>query len=47
MLVLQDGQIDYKEFVAMMQRGNTEMGKKGQMGSKRFKIGYREALSVC
>ncbi|XP_028789857.1 calcium-dependent protein kinase 26-like [Neltuma alba] len=41
-----DGQIDYKEFVAMMQRGNTEMGKKGERGSNRFKIGYREALSV-
>ncbi|KAI9090762.1 hypothetical protein K1719_028615 [Acacia pycnantha] len=41
-----DGQIDYKEFVAMMQRGNSEMGKKGQRGSNRFKIGYREALSV-
>ncbi|XP_028777685.1 calcium-dependent protein kinase 1-like [Neltuma alba] len=41
-----DGQIDYKEFVAMMQRGKTEMGKKGERGSNRFKIGYREALSV-
>ncbi|XP_054809083.1 calcium-dependent protein kinase 26-like [Prosopis cineraria] len=41
-----DGQIDYKEFVAMMQRGNTEMGKKGQRGSNRFEIGYREVLSV-
>lgn len=45
--LLQDGTIDYKEFVAMMQRGNTDLAKKGQKGSTSLKIGYREALSVC
>ncbi|KAF7818880.1 calcium-dependent protein kinase 26-like [Senna tora] len=39
-----DGQIDYKEFVAMMQKGNGGLGQKGRNS---FKIGYREALSVC
>ncbi|XWS43318.1 hypothetical protein CRYUN_Cryun16bG0092600 [Craigia yunnanensis] len=34
-----DGRIDYNEFVAMMQRGNPEFGKKGCQG-KSFSIGY-------
>ena len=42
-----DGRIDYNEFVAMMQRGNTEIGKRGRKGSKNFSIVFREALPVC
>ena len=41
----QDGRIDYNEFVAMMQKGNANLGKKGLLSS--FSIGFREALSVC
>ncbi|EEF38301.1 calcium-dependent protein kinase 26 [Ricinus communis] len=41
-----DGRIDYKEFVAMMQKGNSEMGKNGLQGTS-FSIGFREALQVC
>ncbi|KAB1222533.1 Calcium-dependent protein kinase 2 [Morella rubra] len=40
-----DGRIDYNEFVAMMQKGNAGLGKKGLQSS--FSIGFREALSVC
>ncbi|KAJ6698485.1 CALCIUM-DEPENDENT PROTEIN KINASE 2 [Salix purpurea] len=40
-----DGRIDYNEFVAMMQKGNTELGKNGLQG-KEFSIGFREALTV-
>jgi len=43
----QDGRIDYNEFVAMMHRGNAEMGKRGRKGSSSFGIGFREALPVC
>ncbi|XVF76050.1 hypothetical protein PTKIN_Ptkin13bG0235500 [Pterospermum kingtungense] len=39
-----DGRIDYSEFVAMMQKGNAQFGKKGDNG---FTIGFREALPVC
>ncbi|KAI4348853.1 hypothetical protein L6164_009523 [Bauhinia variegata] len=42
-----DGRIDYNEFVAMMQRGNADMGKKGPKPSTSFGMGFREALSVC
>ena len=42
----QDGRIDYNEFVAMMQKGNGELGKKGQQ-KRSFSIGFREALQVC
>ncbi|KAK7278761.1 hypothetical protein RJT34_23797 [Clitoria ternatea] len=42
-----DGRIDYNEFVAMMQRGNPELGKRGRKGSTSFKVGFREALPVC
>ncbi|XP_023539042.1 calcium-dependent protein kinase 26-like [Cucurbita pepo subsp. pepo] len=41
-----DGRIDYNEFVAMMQKGNGDLGKKGQQ-STNFSIGFREALPVC
>ncbi|KAK4834506.1 hypothetical protein QYF36_023968 [Acer negundo] len=41
-----DGRIDYNEFVAMMQKGNGEFGKKGQQ-KRSFSIGFREALQVC
>ncbi|TXG58104.1 hypothetical protein EZV62_015933 [Acer yangbiense] len=41
-----DGRIDYNEFVAMMQKGNGELGKKGQQ-KRSFSIGFREALQVC
>jgi calcium-dependent protein kinase len=44
-LCLQDGRIDFNEFVAMMQKGNTELGKNGIQGNN-FGIGFREALSV-
>ncbi|CAD5175576.1 calcium-dependent protein kinase 10-like [Musa acuminata AAA Group] len=39
-----DGRIDYNEFVAMMQKGNTGFGKKGVHAS--FGIGFREALKI-
>ncbi|XP_020233115.1 calcium-dependent protein kinase 10 [Cajanus cajan] len=43
-----DGRIDYNEFVAMMQKGNAELGKRGRKGSSTsFRIGFREALHVC
>ncbi|MED6106193.1 Calcium-dependent protein kinase 25 [Stylosanthes scabra] len=42
-----DGRIDYNEFVAMMQRGDADLGKTGVKGSSSFRIGFREALSVC
>ncbi|XP_038903148.1 calcium-dependent protein kinase 26-like isoform X1 [Benincasa hispida] len=41
-----DGRIDYNEFVSMMQKGNGELGKKGQQNTN-FSIGFREALPVC
>lgn len=41
-----DGRIDYNEFVAMMQKGNTELGKRDHHG-RSFSIGFREALPVC
>ncbi|KAJ6316536.1 hypothetical protein OIU78_019755 [Salix suchowensis] len=40
-----DGSIDYSEFVAMMRKGNTELGKNGVQGEI-LGIGFREALSV-
>ncbi|CAL5206520.1 unnamed protein product [Lathyrus oleraceus] len=42
-----DGRIDYNEFVAMMQRGNAEIGKRGRKGSHSLSIAFREALPVC
>ncbi|KAL5067519.1 hypothetical protein RYX36_018406, partial [Vicia faba] len=42
-----DGRIDYNEFVAMMQRGNAEIGKRGRKGSRSLSIAFREALPVC
>lgn len=42
---LQDGRIDYNEFVAMMQRGNPFIGgKKGLETSSSFSINFKEAL---
>ncbi|KAK7345202.1 hypothetical protein VNO77_15778 [Canavalia gladiata] len=41
-----DGRIDYNEFVAMMQKGNADLGKRGRKGSSSFRIGFREALPV-
>lgn len=41
-----DGRIDYSEFVAMMQKGNLEVGKNGLQGTS-FSIGYRKAVPVC
>ncbi|GAB2272594.1 Calcium-dependent protein kinase 25 [Dionaea muscipula] len=40
-----DGLIDYNEFVAMMQRGNLDLGKKG--AQKNTGVGVREPLEVC
>ncbi|KAK2993676.1 hypothetical protein RJ640_026132 [Escallonia rubra] len=40
-----DGRIDYNEFVAMMQTGNTELAKKGLHSN--ISMGLREALPVC
>ncbi|KAK2988275.1 hypothetical protein RJ640_026128 [Escallonia rubra] len=40
-----DGRIDYNEFVAMMQTGNTELAKK-ELHSN-ISMGLREALPVC
>ncbi|KAL8132151.1 hypothetical protein AgCh_007879 [Apium graveolens] len=39
-----DGRIDYNEFVAMMQKGDNDMGKRRQSN---FSMGFREALPVC
>ncbi|XP_020091798.1 calcium-dependent protein kinase 10-like [Ananas comosus] len=39
-----DGRIDYSEFVAMMQKGNTGFGKKGLQSN--FSIGFREAFKL-
>ncbi|XP_022766925.1 calcium-dependent protein kinase 1-like [Durio zibethinus] len=41
-----DGRIDYNEFVAMMQKGNPEFGRKGRQG-KGFSVTFSEALPVC
>jgi len=41
---VQDGRIDYNEFVAMMQMGNTGFGKRGLKNSRSF--GLREALML-
>jgi hypothetical protein len=43
--ILQDGTIDYNEFVAMMRKGNAAgVGKKGLENG--FSIGFREALRL-
>ncbi|KAF7804210.1 calcium-dependent protein kinase 26-like [Senna tora] len=42
-----DGRIDYNEFVAMMQRGNADLGKRGVRRNNSVRVGYREELSVC
>ncbi|KAL2545755.1 Calcium-dependent protein kinase 2 [Forsythia ovata] len=40
-----DGRIDYNEFVAMMHKGNTDLGKKKLQNN--INIGFREAMPVC
>ncbi|KAJ8574165.1 hypothetical protein K7X08_025970 [Anisodus acutangulus] len=40
-----DGRIDYNEFVAMMHRGNADLGKKRLPNN--FNIGFREAMVAC
>ncbi|KAK4478814.1 hypothetical protein RD792_014314 [Penstemon davidsonii] len=40
-----DGRIDYNEFVAMMQKGNKDFGKR--FNSNNFNFGFREAMPVC
>ena len=46
--LFQDGRIDYSEFVAMMQKGNADIGRRGHKRSgSGFSVGFREALSVC
>ncbi|KAL9332172.1 hypothetical protein ACSQ67_001782 [Phaseolus vulgaris] len=42
-----DGRIDYDEFVAMMLKGNADLGRNRIKGDTDFSIGFREALSVC
>lgn len=44
--MVQDGRIDYNEFVAMMRRGNADMGKK-QLPDNFNISGYREVMEVC
>ena len=41
--ILQDGRIDYNEFVTMMQKGNNPLGKKGHC---QMSFGLREALKL-
>ncbi|KAK6802466.1 hypothetical protein RDI58_000246 [Solanum bulbocastanum] len=40
-----DGRIDYNEFVAMMHKGNADLGKKRLPNN--FNIGYREPMVAC
>ncbi|XP_049381259.1 calcium-dependent protein kinase 26-like [Solanum stenotomum] len=40
-----DGRIDYNEFVAMMHKGNADLGKKRLPNN--FSIGYREPMVAC
>ncbi|XP_019069281.1 calcium-dependent protein kinase 26-like [Solanum lycopersicum] len=40
-----DGRIDYNEFVAMMHKGNADLGKKRLPNN--FNIGYREPMLAC
>ncbi|GAU36429.1 hypothetical protein TSUD_19640 [Trifolium subterraneum] len=43
-LMQADGRIDYNEFVAMMQKGNPMVGKKGLENN--FSIRFKEALKL-
>lgn len=43
-MIFQDGRIDYNEFVAMMQKGDNDMGKRRLQSN--FSMGFREALPV-
>ena len=44
--IFQDGQIDYNEFVAMMQKDNADLGRKVLKNSS-FSVGVREVQPVC
>lgn len=44
-LTFQDGRIDYKEFVAMMQKGNANLGNRRLPNN--FNIGFRDPTKVC
>lgn len=37
--ILQDGRIDYNEFVAMMQKGDNPLGRKGHQSNTSFGLG--------
>jgi calcium-dependent protein kinase len=37
--ILQDGRIDYNEFVAMMQKGDNPLGRKGHQSNANFGLG--------
>ena len=43
---MQDGRIDYNEFVAMMQRGNPVVGGGKKNLENSFSINFREALKL-
>ena len=43
--MMQDGLIDYNEFVAMMQKGSAAVGRR-QLNNT-FTIGRKESLLVC
>ena len=43
-MFLQDGRIDYNEFVAMMQKSTVGFGKKGHQYN--LSVGLRDALSI-
>lgn len=44
MILVQDGRIDYNEFVAMMQKPTAGYGKKGHRYN--LSIGFRDALKA-
>lgn len=44
LFLFQDGRIDYNEFVAMMQKGDNDTGKRRLQSN--FSMGFREALPV-
>ena len=44
LMLLQDGRIDYNEFVEMMQKSTTGFGKKGHQYN--LSIGFRDALKA-
>ena len=46
LVCLQDGRIDYNEFVAMMQKPTLGLPKKAGGLQNSFSIGFREALRI-